>query len=129
MFILYSYFCCLNFLSQFWTVFWDILQRYFKSASLGLEYLHFLSNVENYNKKILLLLHDWNVITRYRAIFLKMSTQGIVFYCILKSQEFKIRVFFEGLRRYRGPQKSEKFNFSKRKNDSVDHNFKSHAIN
>ena len=37
--------------------------------------------------------------------------------------------FFEGPRRFRGPQKSEKFNFSKRTNKSVDHKFKSVAIN
>ena len=47
-------------------------QRYFKSVSFGLQYLYFfLSNVENYSNKILLILHDWNVITRYRKIFLK----------------------------------------------------------
>ena len=36
--------------------------------------------------------------------------------------------FFEGPRRFRGPQKSEKFYFSKHTKTSVDHKFKSFAI-
>ena len=43
--------------------------------------------------------------------------------------ESKSWVFFEGPRRFRGPQKSEKFDFSKLTNESVDHKFKSFAIN
>ena len=67
--------------------------------------------------------------TRYRTIFLKRFIQGLVFKGILKGQESKSWDFFEGPRRFRGPQKSEKFNFSKRTNKSVDHKFKSFAIN
>ena len=67
--------------------------------------------------------------TFYRTIFLKRFIQGLVFKGILKGQEFKSWDFFEGPRRFRGPQKSEKFNFSKRTNKSVDHKFKSFAIN
>ena len=37
-------------------------------------------------------------------------------------------VEFEGPRRFRGPQKSEKFNFLKCTNKSIDHKFKSFAI-
>ena len=66
--------------------------------------------------------------SRYRTIFLKRFIQDLVFKGILKGQEFKSRDFFEGPRRFRGPQKSEKFNFSKRINKSVDHKFKSFAI-
>ena len=47
----------------------------------------------------------------------------------LKGQESKSWVFFEGPRRLRGSQKSEKFNFSKYTNKKVDHKFKSFAIN
>ena len=67
--------------------------------------------------------------TRYRTIFLKRLIQGLVFWCILKDQESKSWVFFEGPRRFRGPQKSEKVNLSKLSNKSVDHKFKSFAIN
>ena len=66
---------------------------------------------------------------RYRKISLKRLTQGLLFKCILKDQESKSWVFFEGPRRFWGPQKSEKFNFLKRTNKSVDHKFKSFAIN
>ena len=53
----------------------------------------------------------------------------IVFKGTLKGQESKSWDFFEGPRRFRGPQKSEKFYFSKRTKTSVDHKFKSFAIN
>ena len=66
---------------------------------------------------------------RHRTILLKRLIQGLVFYYIHKGQEFKSWVFFEGPRRFRGLQKSEKFNFSKRTKTSVDHKFKSFAIN
>ena len=66
---------------------------------------------------------------RHRTILLKRLIQGLVFYYIPKGQEFKSWVFFEGPRRFRGPQKSEKFYFSKRTKTSVDHKFKSFAIN
>ena len=66
---------------------------------------------------------------RHRTILLKRLIQGLVFYYIPKGQEFKSWVFFEGPRRFRGSQKSEKFNFSKRTNKSVDHKFKSFATN
>ena len=66
---------------------------------------------------------------RYRTIFLKRFIQGLVFKGTLKGQESKSWNFFEDPRRFRGPQKSEKFNFSKRTNKSVDHIFKSFAIN
>ena len=66
---------------------------------------------------------------RHRTILLKRLIQGLVFYYIHKGQEFKSWVFFEGPRRFRGLQKSEKNNFSKRTNKSVDHKFKSFAIN
>ena len=66
---------------------------------------------------------------RHRTILLKRLIQGLVFYYIPKGQEFKSWVFFEGPRRFRGPQKSENFYFSKRTKTSVDHKFKSFAIN
>ena len=50
-------------------------------------------------------------ISRYRTIFLKRLIQGLVFKGILKGQESKSWIRFEGPRRFRGPQKSEKFNF------------------
>ena len=61
---------------------------------------------------------NWNpsLLSRYRTIFLKRFIQGLVFKGILKGQESKSWDFFEGPRRFRGPQKSEKFNFSKRTN-------------
>ena len=64
---------------------------------------------------------------RYRTFFLKgrPKPQGLV--GILKSLESKSCVFFDP-RRFKGPQKSEKNNFSKRTNKSVDHKFKSFAI-
>ena len=64
---------------------------------------------------------------RYRTI--KRSAQGLVFKDILKGQESKSWDFFEDPRRFRGPQKLEKFNFSKCTNKSVDHKFKFFAIN
>ena len=67
--------------------------------------------------------------SRYRTIFLKMFIQGLVFKGILKGQESKSWDFFEGPRRFRGPQKSEKFVFSKRTNKSIHYEFKSFAIN
>jgi hypothetical protein len=67
--------------------------------------------------------------TRYRIIFLKRFIQGLVFKGILKGQESKSWDFFECPRRFRGPQKSEKFNFSNRTNKRVDHKFISFAIN
>ena len=67
--------------------------------------------------------------TRYRTKNLKRFIQGLVFKGILKGQESKSWDFFEGPRRFRGPQKSEKFYFSKRTKTSVDHKFKSFAIN
>ena len=73
------------------------------------------------------LANEWN--SRYRTIFLKRFIQGLVFKGILKGQESKSWDFFEGPRRFRGPQKSEKFNFLKRTNKSVDHKFKYFAIN
>ena len=66
---------------------------------------------------------------RHRTILLKRLIQGLVFYYIPKGQEFKSWVFFEGPRRFRGPQKSEKFIFLKRRNKSVGHKFNSFAIN
>ena len=66
---------------------------------------------------------------RYRTIFLKRFIQGLVFKGILKGQESKSWDFFEGPRRFRGPQKSEKLNFLKCTNKSADHKFKSFAIN
>ena len=50
----------------------------------------------------------WN---RYRTFFQKRFIQGLVFKGILKGQESKSWDFFEGPRRFRGPQKSEKFDF------------------
>jgi hypothetical protein len=70
-----------------------------------------------------------HMIDRYRTKNLKRFIQGLVFEGILKGQESKSWDFFEGPRRFRGPQKSEKFNFSKHKKTSVDHKFKSFAIN
>ena len=67
--------------------------------------------------------------SRYRTKNLKRFIQGLVFKGILKGQESKSWDFFEGPRRFRGPQKSEKFYFSKRTKTSVDHKFKSFAIN
>ena len=52
-----------------------------------------------------------------------------VFKGILKGQESKSWDFYEGLRRFKGPQKSEKFNFSKPTNKSVNHKFKFFAMN
>ena len=52
-----------------------------------------------------------------------------VFKGILKGQESKSWDFYEGLRRFKGPQKSEKTNFSNRTNLSVDHKFNYFAIN
>ncbi len=69
------------------------------------------------------------LITRYRKIFLKRLIQGLFFKGILKGQESKSWDFFEGPRRFRGPQKLEKLNFLKRTNKSVAHEFKSFAIN
>ena len=66
---------------------------------------------------------------RYRTKNLKRFIQGLVFKGILKGHESKSWDFFEGPRRFRGPQKSEKFHFSKRTKTSVDHKFKSFAIN
>ena len=66
---------------------------------------------------------------RYRTKKLKRFIQGLVFKGILKGQESKSWDFSEGPRRFRGPQKSEKFHFSKRTNKSVDHKFKFFAIN
>jgi len=63
--------------------------------------------------------------SRYRTKNLKRFIQGLVFKGILKGQESKSWDFFEGPRRFRGPQKSEKFYFSKRTKTSVDHKFKS----
>ena len=54
--------------------------------------------------------------------------QGPLFKGIPKGQESKSWVFFEGPRRFRGPQKTEKNIFSKRTSKSVDHKFKSFAI-
>ena len=73
--------------------------------------------------------HDdfWKI--RYRTMFLKRFIQGLVFKGILKGQESNSWDFFEDPRRFRGPQKLEKFNFSKRTNKSVDHKFTSFAIN
>ena len=51
------------------------------------------------------------------------------FKAYLKVKNPKVGSFFEGPRRFRGPQKSEKFNFSKRTNRSVDHKFIFFAIN
>ena len=56
-----------------------------------------------------------------KAVNLKRFIQGLVFKGILKGQESKSWDFFECPRRFRGPQKSEKFNFSKPTNKSVDH--------
>ena len=67
--------------------------------------------------------------TRYRTKNLKRLVQGLDFKGILKGQESKSWDFFEGPRRFRGPQKSEKFYFSNRTKTSVDHKFKSFAIN
>ena len=66
---------------------------------------------------------------RYRTKNLKRFIQGLVFKGILKGQESKSWDFFEGPRRFRGPQKSEKIYFLKRTKTSVDHKFKSFAIN
>ena len=66
---------------------------------------------------------------RYRTTILKRFIQGLVFKGILKGQESKSWDFFEGPRRFRGPQKSEKLNFLKRTKTSVDHKFKTFAIN
>ena len=69
------------------------------------------------------------LISRYRTKNLKRFIQGLVFKGILKGQESKSWDFFEGPRRFRGPQKSEKIYFLKRTKTSVDHKFKSFAIN
>ena len=69
------------------------------------------------------------ILTRYRTKNLKSFIQGLVFKGKLKGQESKSWDFFEGPRRFRGPQKSTKLNFSKRTKTSVDHKFKSFAIN
>ena len=66
---------------------------------------------------------------RYRTKNLKRFIQGLVFKGILKGQKSKSWDFFEGPRRFRGPQKSEKIYFLKRTKTSVDHKFKSFAIN
>ena len=71
----------------------------------------------------------WWVGIRYRTIFFKRFIQGLVLRGILKGQESKSWNFFEDPRRFRGPQKSENLNFLKRTNKSVDHKFKSFAIN
>ena len=67
--------------------------------------------------------------SRYRTKKLKRFIQGLVFKGILKGPESKSWDFFEGPRKFRGPQKSEQFEFSKRTKTSVDHKFKSFAIN
>ena len=72
---------------------------------------------------------SWSIYNRYRTKNLKRFIQGLVFKGILKGQESKSWDFFEGPRRFRGPQKSENFYFSKRTKTSVDHKFKSFAIN
>ena len=71
----------------------------------------------------------FNLFHRYRTIFIKRFIQGLVFKGMLKGQESKSWNFFEGPRRFRGPPKSEKLNFSKRTNKSVDNKFKPFAIN
>ena len=68
------------------------------------------------------------IYSRYRTKNLKRFIQGLVFKGILKGQESKSWDFFEGPKRFRGPQKSEK-KISKRTNKSVDHKFKYFAIN
>ena len=73
--------------------------------------------------------NSFTVYIRYRTKNLKRFIQGLVFKGILKGQESKSWDFFEGPRRFRGPQKSENFYFSKRTKTSVDHKFKSFAIN
>ena len=57
--------------------------------------------------------------SRYRTIFSKRLTKCLVFKVVLKGQEFKISPFFQGLRSFRGSQKSEKLNFSKPKNSNI----------
>ena len=47
---------------------------------------------------------------RYRTNFLKWLAQGLLFKGILKGQESKSWVFFEGPRRFWGPQKQERKN-------------------
>ena len=54
--------------------------------------------------------------------------QGLVFQRIPKGQESKSLVFFEGPRRFLGPQNSEKFNFPKHTNKSLDRKIKFFAI-
>ena len=51
--------------------------------------------------------------SRYRTKILKWSPQGLLFQGLLKGQESKSWVFFEGPRRVWGPQKSEKKSFLK----------------
>ena len=69
-------------------------------------------------------------ITKIRHLYgREWTAQGLVFKGILKGQESKSWDFFEGSRRFRGPQKSEKIYFLKRTKTSVDHKFKSFAIN
>ena len=60
-----------------------------------------------------------NLLHRYRTKNLKRFIQGLVFKGILKGQESKSWDFFEGPRRFRGPQKLGKFDFSKLTNISV----------
>ena len=74
-------------------------------------------------------IQETKMTNRYRTKNLKRFIQGLVFKGILNGQESKSWDFIEGPRRFRGPQKSEKFNFSKRTKTSVDHKFKYFAIN
>ena len=52
---------CGDFLLQFWAVFGHTLNQ--RALDRSIFNFVFLSNVDNYSNKILLLLHDWNVMT------------------------------------------------------------------
>ena len=78
---------------------------------------------------VIAIITRYSMDSRYRTIFLKRFIQGLVFKGILKGPESKSWDFFEGPRRFKGPQKTEKFYFSKLTNQSVDHKFTSFAIN
>ena len=72
------------------------------------------------NKRLDRYLHFALTKLGYRTLFLKRPS---FLNCTSRSriQNFTL---FEGLRSFRGSHKSEKFNFSKRQNESVDHEFK-----
>ena len=55
------------------------------------------------------------VCTVYMKYVCKVGPIPSFFYVVLKGQEFKISSSFEGLRNFRGCQKSVRINFTKRK--------------